>query len=135
MLKLVKHTAFRVWATVFFGGFACLWLVPFSPWGAGRVSVLLSVGSICLISFLAVGFFMNRLGMFLVNRLITEAAAWEIAGGIKAARETYEKAVAVVDSFLMSPMGGRKSVSLPSDSGITCSTILKFPSVALQKMQ
>jgi len=101
-----------MWGTVFFGGLACIGLIRLFPAGIGETTTLLFACTLFLLIYFCVGFLMNGLGVFLVNRLIAEATAWEMAGGVTAAKETYVKAVALFDSFLMSPLGGRKKTSL-----------------------
>ena len=54
--------------------------------------------------FYAVGWLFNRFGLNLVQRLINEASVWERAGKTPQAEKLFRKAVAVFDSFLISPL-------------------------------
>ncbi len=109
---MVRHTALRIWAAVFLGGGACLLVVSVFPSGIGQTPTLMMAGVIWGTFFFGAGFLMNHLGLFLVNRLISEAGAWEVAGGYEAAQKTYGRAAALFDSFLISPMGRRKKTVL-----------------------
>lgn len=111
MLQMIKHTAFRIWAAGLLGGAACLLAVSLFPAGIAQTPALLMACATWVVFFFFVGFLMNALGLFLVNRLIAEAAAWERAGGAAAARQTYGRAVALFDGFLMSPTGIRKKAA------------------------
>jgi len=57
-----------------------------------------------IVVFMAVGWFSNRLGLSAVERLIREATTWERVGAYRGAEEAFNKAIAVLDSFLLSPL-------------------------------
>jgi len=61
-----------------------------------------------IVVFMAVGWFSNRLGLSAVERLIREATIWERVGAYRGAEEVFNKATAVLDSFLLSPRVKRK---------------------------
>jgi tetratricopeptide (TPR) repeat protein len=64
-----------------------------------------------VVVFYAVGWLFNRFGMNLVQRLINEATVWERAGKTPQAEKLFRKAVAVFDSFLISPLNKEKRAS------------------------
>jgi len=57
-----------------------------------------------IVVFMAVGWFSNRLGLSAVERLIREATTWERVGAYRGAEEAFNKSIAVLDSFLLSPL-------------------------------
>jgi hypothetical protein len=104
----LKHLAFRVWGTVLIGGLAVLWILPFLDFGLGPQWVPVPAAVLMLATFLLLGWLFNRLALFLADRHIHEAATWERLGRSDAAGTTYEKALAVFDSFLISPRVKRR---------------------------
>jgi len=61
-----------------------------------------------IVIFVAVGWFSNRIGLSTVERLIKEATTWERVGAYRGAEEAFNKATAILDSFLLSPLVKRK---------------------------
>jgi hypothetical protein len=61
-----------------------------------------------IVVFMAVGWSSNRLGLSAVERLIREATTWERVAAYRGAEEAFNKATAVLDSFLLSPLVKRK---------------------------
>ena len=103
MAHALKHIAFRIWGTVLMGGLIVLWLLPALDFGLEPAWVPVPAAALVLIVFLFLGWFFNRLGLLLADRHIEEAVAWERVGSMAAAGAAYEKALAVFDSFLISP--------------------------------
>lgn len=107
MAHALKHMAFRIWGTVLIGGLIGLWLLPALDFGLEPVWVPIPAALLVLLVFLFIGWLFNRLGLLLADRHIDEAVAWERVGSLAAAEVAYEKALAVFDSFLISPRAKR----------------------------
>jgi tetratricopeptide (TPR) repeat protein len=108
MVHFFKHTAFRVWASLALGVLASLALVPSLQAQVGLRWTLVPAGVLVLAAFFLVGWVFNRLGLVLADRAIREAAIWERAGEPDQAEKAYGRAVAVFDSFLVSPRARRR---------------------------
>jgi hypothetical protein len=104
MLSFLKHIAARIWLTVFFGGVACLWVLPSIQTRTGLDWVLLPVVFILVIAFVLIGWVSTRWGFGSVDRLIHEAGVFERDGMISEAENRFRRALAVFDSFLISPL-------------------------------
>lgn len=107
MAHALKHIAFRIWGTVLIGGLIGLWLLPALDFGLEPAWVPVPAAVLVLLVFFFLGWLFNRLGLFLADRHIEEAVAWERVGSIPAAGAAYEKALAIFDSFLISPRAKR----------------------------
>jgi sporulation related protein len=103
MIHALKHTAIRIWLTILIGSLISL---------VGLTSIQLPLGlewafalaaPVFVAVFFAIGWLFNRSGIRLVQRLINEASVWERAGKTVQAEKLLRKAVAVFDSFLISP--------------------------------
>jgi len=99
----LKHIAFRIWGTVLLGGIAGLWVLPVIDFGLGPAWVPLTAALLAVVVFLLLGGVFNRLALILADRHVEEAVTWERVGSDEAAGEAYEKALAIFDSFLVSP--------------------------------
>ena len=108
MVCTLRHLIFRTWATVLVGGGLCLLILPAIHPHIGLEWTLVPVAVILLGVFMAVGWVSNRVGMSAVERLVEEATKWERAGLLRSAEKTYKRAVAVLDSFLFSPLVNRR---------------------------
>jgi hypothetical protein len=99
----LKHIAFRIWGTVLLGGIAGLWVLPLIDFGLGPAWAPLLATVLAVVAFLLLGGLFNHLALMLVDRHVEEATTWERLGSNDAAGKAYEKALAVFDSFLISP--------------------------------
>lgn len=108
MVYTLRHLVFRIWATVLVGGFLSLLILSALHSHIGLEWTLLPVVGILMMIFMVIGWLSNRVGMSSVERLIEEATAWERAGGLREAEGAFRKAVAVFDSFLLSPLVKRR---------------------------
>ena len=120
MAHTLKHIAFRIWSTVLLAGLACLGLLPFLDFGLGSAWTPVPAAVLTMTLFLLLGWPLNRLALYLADRHIREAAAWERVGSSDAAGAAYEKALAVFDSFLISPRAKRL------ESGRLASKLTRF---------
>jgi hypothetical protein len=108
MLHLLKHTALRLWATLCMGvpaGLAMLTALNEPP---GTAWPLALMGAILAGVFLLVGWGANRIGRRAVARRLSDSAVLERAGHIGAAEAALRQAVALYDSFVMSPLARRQ---------------------------
>jgi hypothetical protein len=104
MLSFLKHISVRIWLTVLIGGVACLWVLPSFQNQIGLQWVLLPVALILVTAFLLIGWVSNRWGLGAVERLIHEAGVYERDGMVTQAEKRFRRAMAVFDSFLISPL-------------------------------
>jgi hypothetical protein len=108
MVFTLRHLIFRAWATVLVGGLLCLLILPVLYSHVGLQWTLVPVVAIFSAVFIAVGWLSNRVGIGAIERLVGEAAKWERAGLLRSAEKAYRKALAVLDSFLFSPLMKRR---------------------------
>jgi ferritin len=104
MTSILKHFALRLWVTILLGGLATLWVLPVFQTSIGLGWTIIPVAGILVLVFIAVGWFFNRLGLFFIERLISNANAWERDSMHYEVDKAFRKAVAVFDSFLLSPI-------------------------------
>jgi hypothetical protein len=108
MLSFLKHIAVRTWLTVLLGGVACLCVLPPFQAQIGLKWVLLPVVLILVAAFLLIGWASNRWGLSSVERLIHEAGVFERDGMVSEAEKRFRRAMAVFDSFLISPLAKKQ---------------------------
>ncbi|MEJ2099325.1 MAG: SPOR domain-containing protein [Desulfobacterales bacterium] len=104
MLSFFKHIAIRIWLTAILGGLASLWLLPSFQMGIGLQWTPLPVALIMIIAFLLIGWVSNHWGVGMVERLVREAGVFERDGMLSEAEAKFRHALAVFDSFLISPV-------------------------------
>lgn len=104
MNAVFRHMAVRLWGTILIGGLVCLMLLPAWQQALGLASLYLPVVVIFTLCFLFLGWTMNRIGIVLVRRQVSEAAVWERAGMSLEAENAFERAKAVYDGFWLSPL-------------------------------
>jgi hypothetical protein len=104
MVSFFKHIAARIWLTVLFGGLASIWVLPSFQTRIGLEWALLPVALMMLTVFQLSGWISNRWGLNTVERLIHEAGIFERDGMGTQAEDRFRRAVAVFDSFLISPL-------------------------------
>ena len=80
MVYLLRHITFRIWSTVLLGGLLCLWILPSIQAYTGVSGVLLPAAAILLTVFMLTGWLSGRIALQRVERIISEAAAWERGG-------------------------------------------------------
>ena len=94
--------------TAFFGTAACILVLPFWQSILKLQWVTVPVVLVMLSIFFLLGFLMNQWGLAKIQRLIYEAGIWERGGVSDSARDVYERAVMIFDSFWLSPGARRK---------------------------
>ncbi len=112
MLSFFKHIAARLWLTVFLGGAVSLWVLPSFQQRIGLEWTLLPVVLIMVAAFLLIGWISNRWGLNTVQHLIYEAGIFERDGMVGEAENRFQRALAVFDSFLISPVA-KKQKAVP----------------------
>lgn len=108
MIHLLKHLAFRLWFAVFGSSLISLWLLsklgPFiSLWVP--VAVVLSAA---LILLWIGGRLSDPIGLSLLRPYVSGAGIWERKGMGEKAADQYAKAIAMTDSFLLTPATRRR---------------------------
>lgn len=109
MHALVRHLAARIWATVALGGLLSLWLLPLLQAQLGVQWLVALAAAIGVVCFFVIGRLFHLWGESRVAALIRAAGQFERDGLVTEAQDCYRRAVAVLDSFLMSPRARRKS--------------------------
>ena len=112
MRAFFKHIAARLWLTVLLGGAASLWVLPSLQDRIGLAWTPLSVLLIMIVVFVLVGWISNRWGLSTVQHLIQEAGIFERDGLVAEAENRFQRALAVFDSFLISPVA-KKQKAVP----------------------
>jgi hypothetical protein len=112
MLSFFKHIAARLWLTVLLGGAASLWVLPSIQDRIGLTWTPLPVLLIMVVAFVLVGWVSNRWGLSTVQHLIHEAGIFERDGMVTEAENRFQRALAVFDSFLISPVA-KKQKAVP----------------------
>jgi len=108
MIQLLKHFAFRVWATLFFGGILSIAFVEAWQPAMALKALIVPVAAAFALAFFLTGWISSRYGARQVDRLRNEASVWERAGRAGEAEAVFEKTLAVCDSFLLSPRMHKK---------------------------
>ena len=104
MVSFLKHIAVRIWLTVLFGGITSLWVLPSFQTRIGLGWALLPTVLIFVTAFVLIGWASTRWGLSTVERLLQEAGAFERDGMLSEAENRFRRALAVFDSFLISPL-------------------------------
>jgi len=103
MIHLLRHMAMRLWLSILVGTMTVLWCLPVVSADIKLIWMLVVVVIALVFTFLAIGWIFNSLALKMIERLIREATIWERAGNFHQAEKIFRKAVAVFDSFLISP--------------------------------
>jgi tetratricopeptide (TPR) repeat protein len=103
VIHALKHIAIRLWLTLLIGSLAALAGLQALQMPLGLEWAFALAAPVFVAVFYAIGWLFNRSGLNRVQRLINEASVWERAGKATQAEKLLRKAVAVFDSFLISP--------------------------------
>lgn len=104
MIHLLRHFTIRFWISLLAGSLVVLLGFPLLGEALGLMVVFWAVLVCFLICFFIAGWFGNTLGMRWVDQLMREAGIWERAGNFRQSEIRFKKAVAIFDSFLISPL-------------------------------
>lgn len=111
-IQLLKHMAFRIWAATVLSVPLSLWLLSLLN-NASGLAMPLGVLIVLFSLFFAVsGWLTSQLALRLLSPMLHEAAVWERSGDPHRAEKVYQKALALYDSFLISPRARR--IGIPS---------------------
>ena len=108
MVHLLKHTALRLWLTLLLGAPAGIGLLTILNEPSGSAWPLGLMGANLIAVFILLGWCGNRLGRGAIARHLSESGILERAGRTAAAEAALRKAVALYDSFVVSPMARRR---------------------------
>lgn len=101
--------AFRIWSTTLFGGLLGLWILTIIQSYIDIDWILLPALISLAFTFVVIGRLSTRYGLHQVKLLVDEATIWERAGRHNQAESAFNKAVAVYNSFLISPKAKKKN--------------------------
>ena len=108
----MKHTAFKIWAAAAVAIPMTLWLLSLLKTTGGAAAPLAVLSVLLVLSYVASGWLASRAALRLMPSLLHEAGIWERNGDIERAEKVYYKALALYDSFLVSPRARR--IGIPS---------------------
>jgi SPOR domain len=108
MIRRMGSFAFRLWIIVMVSAPVCIYLMPIILQFFPGISPAIAGGFLCVIFGGVIGACFDLTGRKLIHGMIKEGEAWERAGIFSRAEKTYANAVRVYDSFLLSPLFGKK---------------------------
>jgi hypothetical protein len=108
VIHTLRHIAIRLWLSLLSGTLIILLVVPLVPVSLDLNLIFILALLVLTGSFLIIGYLFNRWGLQLVERFMREAAIWERSGSFFRAETIFKKAVAIFDSFLISPVAKKK---------------------------
>ena len=108
MIRRMGSFAFRLWIIALVTGPVCFYLMPPVLQLFPEVSPVIVSVVLCMIFWGGIGVSLDLIGRKLINEMIKEGEVWERAGIFSRAEKTYGNAVRVYDSFLLSPLFGKK---------------------------
>lgn len=103
LLSILRHISIRIWITVLLGGGVSMLALSILQTRIGLEHNLFVAAAILLFFFLASGWVLNRWALSSANYLMVEAGAFERNGRYREAENSFLKAVAIFDSFMISP--------------------------------
>ncbi|MGD9211299.1 MAG: hypothetical protein PVI90_11010, partial [Desulfobacteraceae bacterium] len=104
-MTLFRHIAARVWISLLFWVLIALWFLPILQRITGFTWRLLPVIMLLVGIFMVTGLIMERIAHTRIEHHLADASVWERAGMLKEAESALNAAVAMFDSFLLSPKG------------------------------
>ena len=110
VIQFLKHTAFRIWTATLVSVFSSLWLLSLLDNAAGLATPLVILAIFFSLSFAASGWLGTNLALRLLPSILHEAGVYERSGEPYKAEKAYQKALALYDSFLMSPKARRSGM-------------------------
>ena len=110
MIHFLRHAAARLWITLLIGTAASLWALPLLSPHIGLAAAPVLAAVLLAAVFFAVGWAANRLGLAWVRRSVRSAGRAERDGLHVEAEAAFRHALAVLDSFLVSPAVRRRNL-------------------------
>ena len=111
-IQSLKHMAFRIWTAALLSVPLSLWVLSLLNNASGLATPLLVLAVSFVLFFIGSGWLASQLALRLLPSMLHEAGVWERNGDPVSAEQAYRKALALYDSFLMSP--GARRQGLPS---------------------
>jgi hypothetical protein len=111
MLSYLRHISIRIWIAVLLGGLVSLLVLPMSQSRFGLESNIIVAGAALLFFYGVTGWVLNRWALNNANYLMAEAGVFERDGMYREAENAFRKAVAIFDSFMISPVVKRKKAN------------------------
>ena len=111
-VQSLKHMAFRIWAATAISVPLSLWLLSLLNNASGLAIPLGVLLILFALAFAGSGWLASQLALRLLPPVLHEAGVWERSGDPHKAEKAYQKALALYDSFLISPRARR--VGIPS---------------------
>ena len=112
MVSFFRNITVRLWGAILFGGLVSIWLLPAFQNRLGLDWLVLPVLIILAALYWITGWLTNLWGLSRIKQLIQDAGACERDGMYLEAEAAFLRAVAVLDSFLISPLVKRKNTSM-----------------------
>jgi len=103
LLSYLRHISLRIWIAVLLGGVVSLLVLPILQIRIGLEHNLFVAAAILLFFFMAAGWVLNRWALNTADYLMAEAGVFERDGMYPEAENSFQKAVAIFDSFMVTP--------------------------------
>ena len=103
LLSYLRHISIRIWIAVLLGGVVSLLVLPILQTWIGLEHNLLVAAAILLFFFMAAGWVLNRWALNTAGYLMAEAGVFERDGMYPEAENSFQKAVTIFDSFMVTP--------------------------------
>jgi hypothetical protein len=110
MIHFLRHAAACLWMTLFIGGMAGLWVLPALQPALGIDAMPFVVAGGLAAVFVCVAWAFNRIGLRRVAHLMRSADVAEREGLSAEAEATFQKALAALDRFWVSPSDRRNAL-------------------------
>jgi hypothetical protein len=108
MISFLKNIAFRFWSSGLLALMASLWLLPHTGEVASLATSLMVFGILFGALFAGIGWLTDYIVRRQLQPLLQEAGMLERGGLGPEAEQTFEKALALLDSFMVSPRRRRR---------------------------
>lgn len=108
MIPFIKNSAFRIWCAGLLAFPISLWLLPHTGEALTLTRSLLLLGGVFCGAFAGIGWLTDQAVRIQLDPLLHEAGLLERGGMGLEAEQAFEKALALLDSFLVSPRRRRR---------------------------
>ena len=106
----MKHTAFKIWAATAVAIPLTLWLFSLLKTTGGAGGPLAVFAVLLVLSYIGSGWLASQAALRMIPSLLHEAGLWERNGDAARAEKLYYQALALYDSFLISPRARRTGI-------------------------
>jgi hypothetical protein len=108
MIRLVGNYSLRLWIIVLLAGPVCFYFMPLILQVFPGVHPAMSGGVLLVFIGVVIGVSLDFIGRKQIETMIKEGEIWERTGILSRAEQTYDKAVRIYDTFLLSPLFAKK---------------------------